>query len=241
MAQNLSLFQIVREVARRHGLAIPPAIVGSTNETIAQLWGLSNETVEELAGRYKWTELITPLTFTHSNGPDYGALQFSRIGDWRGLQPGTLVDSEYYPVLGPVNDVQWTNNWAPAPKYGYRISGGWLRIRPCPSFPPDYPFHLEYYSSAPVIGTGTGSLQDYFADDADTCRLPSHLVILGLRWRYKKEKGLPYAEDKDTYEMQVADWTSNTGQQKPVIMDADERYVETGPLILVPSASWPLP
>lgn len=239
-----TLLQIVQEVARRHGLSTPPGVVTSNNETIQQLWGLANETVEELNARYKWPELVVPLTFEHENGSDYRALTIrgpsAAMNDWRNLQPGTLVDSGDLMVAGPVDDVTWRNFAGPNPRYGYRLFAGSLHIRPVPDDPVTETFSLEYYSTF-IVEDENGVGQESFETDTDICKIPSRLVVQGLRWRYKKEKGLPYAEDKDLYEMEVVDYTSNTGQQRPVKMDQDERCGEAGPMILVPSGNWPLP
>ena len=64
-------------------------------------------------------------------------------------------------------------------------------------------------------------------------------MLVGLRWRWKKEKGLDYAEDFRTYEMQVEDAIGRDGGRKPVSMDLCTE--KTGPAVFVPSGNWAIP
>ena len=43
-----------------------------------------------------------------------------------------------------------------------------------------------------------------FTADDDSSYLSEELIIQGLRWRWKQAKGLPYAEDMETYERNVS-------------------------------------
>ena len=244
MATRLTLLQIVQSVALRHGLGNVSVVASSQDETIQQLYGLANETLEELNFRYRWVELVTPLTFQHKGDSDGGALYIGGpvpdVADWRFYQPETLWDlSQRLQLIGPVDDESWQgiiNLGISAGRYQFRFYGYKLLIWPIPTVLADVSFKLEYYSSAPVLATDGTTLKDSFSADTDFCRLPSQIVIAGLRWRYKKEKGLPYAEDKDTYELLVEEATAHTGQQRQVRMDTEDRA--PGPMIIIPPGSW---
>jgi hypothetical protein len=247
-----TLLQMVQEVARRHGLSIPSAVVGSQDETVQQLYGLANETVEELNEDYKWVELVTALTFNHAGGTGGAALQIKNvvtasataISDWKNYQPRTLWDvTGGLELIGPVTDQAWQamiNLNISAGRYSFRFYGDYLYIYPAPTVLATTTFRLEYYSSAPILATNGTTKKDLFTADTDTCRLPPRLVIMGLRWRYKKEKGLPYAEDKATYYEAAMDWSANTGQQTEVKMDQDTFSDWIGPMIVIPPGSWPV-
>lgn len=246
-----TLLAIIQEVARRHGIAQPSAVVASSDETIQQLYGLANETVEEMNERYTWPELITPFTFHHGSlDSNYAAIQISGnntasttvIADWKKYIQNTLWDTTAgLELIGPLDESEWTaaiTLGIQAGRYQFRFYGKYLYIYPKPTVLADVSFRLEYYSSAPVYDTTGATAKEWFTVDTDYCRLPARMLVQGIRWRYKKEKGLPYAEDKDSYEMACADWTSNTGQQTTVRMDGD--CGDVGPMIIVPPGSWPL-
>lgn len=248
MAATLTLLQIVQEVSRRHGITVPTAVVASQDETIQQLYGLANETVEELNSRYRWVQLVTPYEFNHNDDSDYGALTISGpaadVVDWKAYEQRTLWDvTAGLELIGPVPEKDWqamVNLNISAGRYSFRFYGAKLFIFPAPTVPADVDFRLEYYSSAPVLDTDGTTVKDRYAADTDTCRLPTQLVIDGLRWRYKKEKGLPYAEDKDTYEMACAQSASDSGQEGEVQLDQDSFTDTRGPMIVIPPGSWPV-
>jgi hypothetical protein len=78
-----------------------------------------------------------------------------------------------------------------------------------------------------------------FTNDADLFQLPENIVLTGLRWRYKKEKNLPYAQDFDSYESMVAAAFTRDGMKRVLRMDSCG--YEPKPGIWVPSGNWPTP
>ena len=66
---------------------------------------------------------------------------------------------------------------------------------------------FEYASEGAVQGnsTATPTAKAFFTRDDDTFLLNKTLLLLGLRWRWKEEKGLPYMESFRLYESAVAE------------------------------------
>jgi len=246
--QSLTLLQAVQEVSRRHGIIVPSGVVASTDETILQLWGMANETMEELNERYKWPQLFTRYSFNHGGGTNYLALVTSgpsavaAVADWRSYVPRTLWDDTAgLELIGPVTEKDWqaaVNLNISAGRYMYRFYGTGLYIFPKPTVLGSVTFRLEYYSSGVITDSTGATVKDSFTADTDICRIPSRLLVQGIRWRYKKEKGLPYAEDKDTYELSALSLSSNTGQQQELDMGGEGPA--PGPMIIVPPGSWPV-
>lgn len=69
--------------------------------------------------------------------------------------------------------------------------------------------------------------------------LPEELLLMGLRWRWKKEEGLEYAEDFRSYEMQVKDALSRDGAKRTLNMGDNLRG--NGPNVFIPAGTWALP
>ena len=67
--------------------------------------------------------------------------------------------------------------------------------------------------------------------------LPETLLLMGLRWRWKKEKGVDYAEDFRTYESQVKDALGRDGG-KPILNMGMDCNRGARPGIFVPQGSW---
>ena len=63
-------------------------------------------------------------------------------------------------------------------------------------------------------------------------------MLADLRWRWKKEKGLEYAQDFESFELLFARATSNDGMRRDLSMEGTPSIVRPG--ILVPAGSWPI-
>jgi len=112
-----------------------------------------------------------------------------------------------------------------------------LLVTPTPTA--GYTWAFEYASKNWILGTDGITYKQYFTLDTDTILLPNDLVLMGLRWRWKKEKGLEYAEDFRTYEMQVKDELGRDGGKPNLHMD-DEGWHGPVPGIFVSPGSWNL-
>ena len=124
------------------------------------------------------------------------------------------------------------------PRYQFRIRGGHLLINPVPTASLNWFF--EYISKNWILGIDGTTYKQFFTLDTDTILLPEDLVLMGLRWRWKKEKGLDYAEDFRTYELQVKDAVGRDGGKRTLRMDRG-RTQWPGPGIYIPAGSWSIP
>ncbi len=122
------------------------------------------------------------------------------------------------------------------PRYQYRIRGAHLLVNPTPTA--GYTWAFEYISTNWILGSDGTTYKQYATQDDDTILLPEDLVLLGLRWRWKKEKGLDYAEDFESYEMQVKMELGRDGGKRTLRMDGGEQDARPG--FGVQSMSWPL-
>lgn len=86
---------------------------------------------------------------------------------------------------------------------------------------------------------GAESSASAFTDDANTIVFDEAIFTLGVIWRWKKAKGLEYAEDKDQYERRILDAIAADGSKDWLSLEG-ERYDIT-PALVVPAGSWSLP
>ena len=144
--------------------------------------------------------------------------------------------NEYIQVVdGP--DWQWQKGFAnTAPDYLVRIRDGLLISTPVPAAGNTWAF--EYTTWNAILDTDGSTKKQYFTADTDTFLLPEPVIAMGLRWRWKKEKGFEYAEDFRTYETMVEDALSREGVRKVLFADRTER--ESSPRIVVNQGDWPL-
>jgi hypothetical protein len=83
------------------------------------------------------------------------------------------------------------------PRTRFRIMAGEIYLDPTPSAVNS--IVIEYYSNEWCESSG-GDGQAVWAADTDVPRLPDDCFILGLKWRFRKEKGLEYQEHFNEYD-----------------------------------------
>lgn len=241
----MTLLQLIQEFCRRQGLSVPSTIMASHDDQLIQLAGLANEILEDLTTRRTWTTLDKECVFTSVAGSDQGALETLAPGLLKILNDTLYDRTQGVALFGPNAPRDWQASLATTysgPSYRYRIQGGHLLTMP--DMPIGHQVAFEYASSAAVqdnkYAPTTVSYKSYFTRDDDTFLLPSKLLLLGLRWRWKEEKGLPYAESFRLYEASIADTAGGDGTKAALDMGAESRG-NVQPGIVVPIGNWSVP
>ena len=234
----MSLLTIVQYVCGRVNVPVPSTVYGSVDTQIIQMLRLLEEEGNDLSQRGDWEGITFEATHTTTAAEDQGAMTSIATNGFRHIKTNTFWDrSSSLPVLGPLTDTQWQTLKGlntTGPRYYYRIRGGHLLINPTPAASLSWAF--EYVSKNWILNGAT--YKQYFTADDDTVLLPEDLVIMGLRWRWKKEKGLDYDEDFRTYEMQVKDALGRDGGKVTLSMDGTIRKPQPG--VFIPDQSWSL-
>ncbi len=222
IAQAHSMLTIVQRHCQRTGLPVPTTVYGSSDTLTQQILGLLEEEGRDLSMRVDWESLTLEATHTTLAAEDQGAVTSIATNGFRHIKNQTIWDrSNGLPVCGPMDGVEWQAQKALTttnPRYRFRIRGGKLLVNPTP--PAGDTWAFEYVSKNWITDSTGVTYQEYFGADGDLVLLPAELLLMGLRWRWKKEKGLDYAEDFRTYEMQVKDQVGRDGG-KPVLSMSD--------------------
>ena len=140
------------------------------------------------------------------------------------------------PMLGSLNPVDWQTLQAfpvTGPYQQYKIEQGKIFIDPAPTSADTAAFSYKTTSWCETNG-GTG--QDKWAADNDKGRLNEELMTLGVIWRWRKRKGLEYAEDFNIYETQVIDAMARDGGNPRLALNGGIRHRLPG--TMVPLGSW---
>jgi hypothetical protein len=235
-----NLLQIVQDFCKRVGLPVPPVAAGSGDDTTVQVVALLNEGIQEICDRYALQQLMTRWNFTHANGTDFLALDLKAgASDWKYNAPLTIWNTATrLPLRGPATIQEWQQiivmTVAPA-VYTYTLYGDAIRIYPVPGDIPGTVFSFFYQSKCGV--TDGSALFETYEEDSYTPRLPTYLIEADLKWRWKKEKGLPYAEDFRTCESMLVDAVGRTPNPVLNLDSGDKQYL---PGIFVSPGSWNL-
>ena len=234
----MSVLTVIQQVCGRLNVPVPVTVLGTTDTQTLQMLRLLEEEGNDLARRGDWQGITFEATHTSLALEDQGALTSIATNGFRDIKQGTLWDrTNRLPILGPLNDQEWQKMKAMAttgPRYHYRIRGGHWLINPTPTA--GYTWAFEYISTNWMLGIDGVTYKQYADLDTDTILLPEDLVLMGLRWRWKKEKGFDYAEDFQTYEMQVKDALGRDGAKK--VLHLDGGHPDARPGIFVPDMSW---
>ena len=236
----MSVLTIIQNVCRRTGLPVPNTALGSTDNQIQQLVALLDEEGNDLAQRGSWQGLENECALTTVATESQGTIDSIATNGFRYIINETIWDrTTMLPVAGAVTPKEWQGMKAVlsnGPRYSYRFRGNQMLVNPVP--PAGEAWYFEYITQNWLV-SADGNNKAYATLDTDISLLPETLVMAGLRWRWKKEKGFEYAEDMRTYEMQVKDAMGRNGGRQNLHMDGFVRPRSPG--IFIPDMSWPLP
>lgn len=233
-----TLLEVIQDLCGRQNLPVPTTVYGTSDPQIRQMSKLLEEEGNDLAARGVWESLTCEATFVTVATESQGAIATLASNGFRYVKNQTIWDRDRkLPVCGPLSGPDWQALkavLATGPQYQFRIRGGNLLVNPAPTAGLNW--YFEYVSKNWILNGSTYKRR--FTADADTLLLPEDLCLQGLRWRWKKEKGFDYAEDFNTYELQVKDALGRDGG-KPVLYGDD---TSRGPVpgIWVPQGTWNL-
>lgn len=233
----MTILELVQRFCRRTGIPVPTSVVGSTDSQILQALALVEEDVNDLAVRHDWQALLKQGTHTTLASEDQGDISTIAPG-FRYIVNESMWDQTLrLPVLGPLDSKEWQalkSVFVNGPRYQFRFRGNHLLVNPAPVA--GHTWLFEYVSKYAILDTNGTTTKEFFTADTDTFLLPDDLHLLGLRWRWLREKGLDYAELFETYEFQVKDAMGRDGGAPRVSMDEPRRAGKPG--IYIPQGNW---
>lgn len=192
----MTLLEICEALAKNVGLAVPTTIVGSNDRNAVEMLQLANETGLELAERVDWGALTATATFAGTGANAAFALPSAWMRPtgvagvrYSGTAIRPLTGSEYW-GLTPA---------AGAPRY-YHILGRTVKFYPYPSVGMTV---TARYQSNEWASSG----QQFTSDDA-TPLVPDDLMVKGLIVRWRRQKGMEYADQEAEYEASLKTYAS---------------------------------
>jgi hypothetical protein len=234
------LWEIIRMFCFRTGLPTPDTIFGGAPDQVGQVLTLLEEEGTDLSKRAPWQQLTFEALHTTVANEDQGAITDIASQCFRHIKNQTIWDrTTHLPVAGPMDAQDWQamkGLVSTGPRYRFRLRGGHLLVNPVP--PAGNVWAFEYLSKHWIVDQNLVTTKQYFTSDYDLVLLPDDLLLMGLRWRWKREKGLDYAEDLRTYEMQLKDEMGWDGGRPILHMDDGSR--EAIPGMFISPGSWNL-
>jgi hypothetical protein len=233
----MTMLSVIQTFCERAGLPSPSFVAGATNTQITQLQALLNECLEDICDRWSWEGLVKEATFTTVAAEDQGAIRTLAPSGFLSVLNETIYNRTLrLPVYGPLAAEKWQALKAlpnSGPFYKYRIRGGRLLFNP--TAVAGHLCAFEYKSSYAVLSS-TSVEKSYATADDDTFVFEERLLQAALRWKWRSEKGLDYAEEFRRYEEMGANMAGRDGT-KPVLSQA-VGATEFQPGIFVPAGNW---
>ena len=237
-----TLLDIIRRFMERTGLPKPAFSIGNTDVQVAQILGLLEEATEEIVMRNPrgWQILNRQAIFQTKAQEVQGSLSELAPG-FRAVINDTLFNrTTRLPIYGPLLPMERQATKAlqtAGPYYRYWIVNDELHFYPIP--PAGQTIAFEYTSTAAWSdGKSPPTYTEYPDSDTAICLFPKPVMIAQLRWRWKKEKGLDYAEDFAMAERLLNDAITADGTRRVVDLGGAELVARPG--IMIPTGSWPL-
>jgi hypothetical protein len=214
----MTLLTICQDAANEIGVPSPNAVIGSTDTTAIQLLAAANREGKNLVTGYDWEVLVKEENHTAIANESQGKLS-AIATDFERFSNNTMwnrtSDRKFY---GPLNNTEWQtlkgSVQSGITNY-FRIRGGKLLMNPVPTV--GDAIYFEYISEWWVDTTGNGDANaNRYAADANTTILDENLITLGVIWRFLKQKGLPYDNQLQEYQIKLFEKQAKDGA-KPII------------------------
>ncbi|MDX3929099.1 MAG: hypothetical protein QHC90_25275 [Shinella sp.] len=191
----MNLLEIVNEVCDVVSLDRFDSVY-STNDPNAQtMVALATEAGAEIARRGDWQRMLKEHTVEVGTPDDLPE-------DFQRLQPGGAVRSADGMFFRPVlNGSQWAViSQVPSAQPYFYIIGNQIRLSPAASAPGAV---VDYVSKNWILGDPAAE-RDQFEADNDTTLFPERLLVKGIIWRWRRQKGMAYDDNLAEFEADLA-------------------------------------
>lgn len=214
----MSLTSIMAQICPEIGIPTPSAIVGSSDVQVQQLLACSNREGKFLANYADWYTQQVIHTFTTVDG--VSAYEMPALLD-RFIALTFWDRANRWPLIGPVSNADWeliiSGVIATGPRRRFRIFGTdppQFIINPTPSSTSDgETLAYEYVTRGwcRAAGAVPYTIYDSWQADSNVSLLSEDLIGLGTKWRFKKERGLPYSDDWNEWKDMLDRETARNG------------------------------
>lgn len=230
----MSVLTTIQSVCRRTGIPSPLTVFGNPDRQVAQMLELLDE-LTEMISLLDLQCLRKTCTFIGQSTPLQGELQ-TLAPLLRRIIPETFVDvTGENRVLPASNDdiVSQKLNRTSSPYSRFYIQDNGLYLTD-PQVGNTYSF--DYFDKKLVRSATDSSSRTITAtQDSDEFMISESVIRIGLRWKWKAEKGLDYSEELADFNIKLAVELAEA-QQEVTINVGCQRESHAG--LIIPPGSW---
>jgi hypothetical protein len=187
----MSLLTATNEVADLVSLDRFTAVAGSGGDDARAMLTIAQQAGEEIAHRVDWNKLLKTATIATT--------PYTLPENYHRPVPGSMIITALGQLARPVtNSGQWAvlEQVGSTQPYYYR-SAGTITIVPTSA---GVNARLNYVSGHFVAQSNGTDFRASFAADDDTTLFNEDLLVKNMVWRWKRQKGLDYADDLAEFE-----------------------------------------
>jgi hypothetical protein len=184
------------------GLSQPSGVISNPDPTVIKFAAFAQTEVDITGSDFNWRNLNIALQITG----DGATTLFTLPSDFERILQGQALWSQKYPSIplqGPISsqDLLALKALPVMPvRPVWRLIGGVLEI--WPALANGEIVNGEYRSANPISSSDGTIRKTRFTSDSDFVFFPEVILKLGLIWRWKQSRGLDYAEDFKTYQLE---------------------------------------
>lgn len=235
---DLNILEIVQEASTRLGLSAPTSLIGSGDQTTKQMFSLLNESTKGISRAFSWECLQREASLTTVAAQDQGAIS-TLVPNLKSIINDTIWNRTLKrPVFGPLSPQLQAQNKAffqSGPWNQFYIREGHLWFYPQPVA--GQSVYVQYISKA-VGKAYAGTEINKFTLDTDIPFFDEELLILAIKWRFRRAKRFDSTDEKQDYEGCLNDLIARDGSKPVLSMDGTKYDIMPG--IFIPAGSWPL-
>lgn len=199
-ASATSILGIIQQVAKRPlGIEPPDALYASTDRTAQELAEVANAALDVINRAHSWRKLLQRATYTG----DGSTTDFDLPDDFGHMPDNQQVWSSTAQI--PYLPVHSTDDWLAMDVRDFNpgtnawiIYGGQIHFTPALD---SGEVASHYYQSTASVQPASGTAKSTFTLDTDTFRINDELLKKAIIYLWKQDKGLPYAEFQNDYEI----------------------------------------
>ena len=205
---------IMDDTARECSITPPSSWLSDTGTTFVQFRNFLKSSVRELLQRHDWAAISTDTTFTGAGSSFDLPSDFLRLcEDENAVYETSPMRRRVMPI--PVRG-SWTEtqewNWTGVQRY-YRLQGSTIEF--LDTLPADAEIKMAYVQDTWLVDVDDAR-SNTWDGIGDVSLIPGHLIQLNLVWRWRRHKGMTYADRKAEFESEFARAVGDDGPTRRV-------------------------
>ena len=199
-ASAVSILTIIQQVCKRPlGIAPPDTLYSSTDRTAQELAEVANAAADMITRAHRWRKLVQRATYSG----DGSTVDYDLPDDYGFMPDDQQVWSSTAQI--PLIPMHSLDDWLAMDVRNFNPgTNAWIMYGQQIHFTPALDsgeVAQHFYQSTASVQPASGSAKSTFTLDTDTFRISDELLKKAIIYLWKQDKGLPYAEFQNDYEI----------------------------------------